>query len=319
MRARFLCAIALFALLFFPLYARAVELTSLEPLITRSTRLMIFSPHPDDETLGAGGLIQKVLRAGGKVKVVFMTNGDGYPEGVEAEDHTVHPTAWDYNKYGQIRRLEALSATTTLGIKTRNVIFLGYPDGGLTALRVKSCVHVDPYRSPFTRKFRPPSFEVVVPRADYCARDLTNEMERVILRFRPTVVATTGPLDQHPDHNSTYFFLEKALDRFSLKYPYLKPIVLTFVIHFNGWPVNQEVSSGNRLDPPQGFPDHGAKWIVLNLTPKEVKVKRRALMKYHSQMLIMNRFLLSFDKSDELFMQDRGPASAAAGFQMSQP
>jgi LmbE family N-acetylglucosaminyl deacetylase len=314
-----LCAISLFALFIFPLYAHAVELASLEPLITRSTRLMIFSPHPDDETLGAGGLIQKVLRAGGKVKVVFMTNGDGYPEGVELQDHTTHPTAWDYNKYGQIRRLEALSALTTLGMKTRNVIFLGYPDGGLTALRVKSCAHVDPYRSPFTQKFRPPAFEVVVPRADYCARDLTNEMERVILRFRPTLVATTGPLDQHPDHNSTYFFLEKALDRFGIKYPYLKPIMLTFVIHFNGWPVNQDTRSGERLDPPDGFPAHGAKWIVLNLSPREVKVKRKALLKYRSQMLLMNRFLLSFAKTDELFMQDRGPAADAAGFQMSRP
>src|SRR5512143_3590489 len=40
-------------------------------------RLMVFAPHPDDETLGAGGLIQRVLATGGKVRVVFVTNGDG--------------------------------------------------------------------------------------------------------------------------------------------------------------------------------------------------------------------------------------------------
>ena len=31
---------------------------------------MVFSPHPDDQTQAAGGLIQQVLRLGGAVKVV---------------------------------------------------------------------------------------------------------------------------------------------------------------------------------------------------------------------------------------------------------
>ena len=41
-----------------PSYARAAEPGALAPLILPGTRLMIFSPHPDDETLGAAGLIQ---------------------------------------------------------------------------------------------------------------------------------------------------------------------------------------------------------------------------------------------------------------------
>lgn len=56
---------------------------AIEPLISKDTRLMVFSPHPDDESLGAAGLIQRVLKTGGSVKVVFMTNGDGFPEAVE--------------------------------------------------------------------------------------------------------------------------------------------------------------------------------------------------------------------------------------------
>jgi LmbE family N-acetylglucosaminyl deacetylase len=62
-----------------PAFALADEPQAIEPLISHKTRLMIFSPHPDDESLGAGGLIQRVLKAGGRVKVVFMTNGDGFP------------------------------------------------------------------------------------------------------------------------------------------------------------------------------------------------------------------------------------------------
>src|SRR5947199_5205110 len=71
-----------------------------------ATRLLVVAPHPDDGTLGAGGLIQRVLRAGGAVKVVFMTSGDGFPEGVSAVRHTPHPTMQDYRAYGRLRQDE---------------------------------------------------------------------------------------------------------------------------------------------------------------------------------------------------------------------
>ena len=165
----------------------------IEPLISHKTRLMIFSPHPDDESLGAGGLIQRVLEAGGRVKVVFMTNGDGFPEGVEKEDRISRPTAKNYTRYGEERRLEALKAFTTLGMKERDVIFLGFPDGGLTYLRLKFRAHPMAYRSPFTRKTRPPAFEIIVPRTDYCGEDLRREIERVISDFRPDLLAEPHP------------------------------------------------------------------------------------------------------------------------------
>jgi hypothetical protein len=79
---------------------QAREPQALEPLLSPKTRLMVLSPHPDDETLGAGGLIQRVISKGGKVKVAFMTNGEGFPEGVEKENHIAHPTAKDYREYG---------------------------------------------------------------------------------------------------------------------------------------------------------------------------------------------------------------------------
>jgi LmbE family N-acetylglucosaminyl deacetylase len=39
--------------------------------------LLVLAPHPDDEVIGAGGTIAKVLRAGGRVHVAI---GNGYPE-----------------------------------------------------------------------------------------------------------------------------------------------------------------------------------------------------------------------------------------------
>ena len=45
-------------------------------VVDRDTRLLVFAPHPDDEVLAAGGLIQQVREAGGIVHVVYVTSGD---------------------------------------------------------------------------------------------------------------------------------------------------------------------------------------------------------------------------------------------------
>ena len=292
-----------FALLM-PAYAEAEELKGIEPLISKETRLMIFSPHPDDESLGTGGLIQRVVEAGGKVKVVFMTDGDGFPEGVEKEDHISNPSAKDYTKYGEERRLEAVKAVTALGLKEHDAIFLGFPDGGLTYLRLKFRSHPLPYRSPFTRKIHPAAFEMIVPRTDYCGKDLRREVERVLTEFRPNLLAVTGPEDEHPDHSSSYYFVKEALSHLAMKHPNIKPRVLTFLIHYGQWPLDQRAGTGLRLYPPNDLKNKGKQWISFMLTPDEVRNKRKAILLYHTQLLVMGRFLLSFSRSNELFRLD---------------
>lgn len=42
----------------------------------KDQKLLIVSPHPDDEVLGCGGLIKRVKDAGGKVYVLFLTVGE---------------------------------------------------------------------------------------------------------------------------------------------------------------------------------------------------------------------------------------------------
>src|SRR3982751_2349275 len=95
------------------------ERPSLPPLsvtLDRSTRLLVVSPHPDDEALGAAGLIQRVRAAGGAVRVLLVTSGDGFPEGIERADGISHPRASDFRSYGQTRERETLAAMALLGL-----------------------------------------------------------------------------------------------------------------------------------------------------------------------------------------------------------
>src|SRR3954454_21894860 len=141
--------------------------------VAAGTRLLVIAPHPDDDVLGAGGLMQKVKAGGGAVRVVYLTDGDGYPEGVKQEDHVEAPTADDYLGYGKQRRREARAALVRLGLGDAFQTFLGFPDGGLCKLtRSYWSERRVAYRSPYTRRDRPPKSEMLVPRTEYRGADL---------------------------------------------------------------------------------------------------------------------------------------------------
>ena len=90
------------------------------PAITESLRssatrrLAVVAPHPDDETLAAGGLIFDLTRAGWHVSVLIVTDGAASHVGVR--------------NLRAIREAECRKAVRTLGL-TEPPTFLGFPDG----------------------------------------------------------------------------------------------------------------------------------------------------------------------------------------------
>lgn len=78
---------------------------------------VVFSPHPDDETLGCGGTIIRKKRAGADVHIVFMTDG--------CQSHRQFISE---SVLKSIRRTEAIAATRVLGVGQDNVTFLEFHD-----------------------------------------------------------------------------------------------------------------------------------------------------------------------------------------------
>lgn len=79
---------------------------------------LILAPHPDDETLGCGGLIRQKRQAGAQVWVVFVSDGR----------HS-HSHLMPALELAERRHQEALAACAVLGVDQEHVIWLGVEDG----------------------------------------------------------------------------------------------------------------------------------------------------------------------------------------------
>jgi LmbE family N-acetylglucosaminyl deacetylase len=269
------------------------------PAISSDTRLLVVAPHPDDEVLGAGGLMRQVHAAGGLVRVVYLTDGDGFPEGVKLEDKNGKTSSKDFRKYGEHRQREARAALRALGLDGDAATFLGFPDQGLCKLiRTYWSERRLPYRSPFTRRDRPPHDEASVADTEYRGEDLTQELAKIIGELRPTLILVPRKEDQHPDHCAAWYFLADALGDVRRVFPEYSPDVLNYIVHYNDWPFEND---GGKMPRPPGLGGGASGWIQMPLTPEDVKTKRAALARYRTQQHAMSWFLESFVRTTEVF------------------
>src|SRR6478672_3902776 len=99
-------------------------------VLSRADRVLVLDPHPDDETLACGALIQRALALGASVSVVVATNGDDKPwpqRLVERRWRLDHGAA---TRWGARRALEARDALRILGVCKDDVHFLDWRDQG---------------------------------------------------------------------------------------------------------------------------------------------------------------------------------------------
>jgi len=96
-------------------------------LVPQGCRAFVLAPHPDDEVLGAGGLIAELIAAGREVHVIAVSDG-----------LASHPgsTRWPVEELGQIRSAETAEALRRLGAEAAHIERLGLPDGALASHQV---------------------------------------------------------------------------------------------------------------------------------------------------------------------------------------
>ncbi len=149
------------------------------PAFEAGHRLLVLAPHPDDETLVTGELLQRARVAGAEVRVVIATDGDDNPWPQRWIERRWHIDASARRRWGKRRREESLRALDVLGVPRAAVHHLGWGDGSLTGRLI----------------------------GDANAED---ELADVIATFAPTHVAVPVLDDRHPDHSALRVLAELA-------------------------------------------------------------------------------------------------------------
>lgn len=267
--------------------------------LSPNDRILVVAPHPDDETIGAAGVIQEALRQNIPVRVMYMTNGDSnslaflyykkYPvlSGKQALD------------LGRLRQQESVEAARLLGLKDDELVFLGYPDYG--TLRIFKN-YWDPsrlYRGTLTNAQHVPYSGTLSPGSGYHALSILEDLKKTLLDLRPTVVFVTHPGDMNEDHQAAYLFLKVAL--WDLKGQLGEVALYTYFIHAVDWPRPVGLFPERRMEylPHLGFREN--QWSHFELTADQIKRKEQTIGSYRTQIPYKPNFLYSFVRVNEPF------------------
>jgi len=250
---------------------------STDNFINSSDRVLIIAPHPDDEAIGAAGVIRYSVEHKIPVKVVIVTDGD-VGDGVATERHN-----------------ESVKAMDLLGLNQSDLIFLGYRDCSLPRLLIENWDSNTPYdKNGVTTNINYPySYQKNVT---YSGTNLEQNLEEIIGDFQPTVILYTDSEDEQIDHWATYAFVEYATAR--INYQGAK---YTYLVHDPpDWPSPRIYQPEDSLNPPRELTLIGYEWITFPLNSDQERLKETAVDTYTSQINSYS-YIQSFIRKNELF------------------
>ena len=234
--------------------------------LPRGKRVILFSPHPDDDVISAGGILRKLHQNENQITVAYQTSGN-----IAVFDHEVRRyldflrrTAADFD-YGngkleplltgvetflagkkpgevdsetvlqlkrRIREMEAVSAIETLGLEARQARFLDLPF----------------YQTGLVRKDPIDAGDVEIVLA-------------LLEEIRPEIALVAGDLS---DPHGTHRMCKEAVDRALERYPGPRPELWLYRGAWEEWPVAEAD-------------------LLIPLSQEELRVKVSAIFKHQSQ------------------------------------
>jgi LmbE family N-acetylglucosaminyl deacetylase len=262
------------------------------PVPGAQDRILVIAPHPDDESLCCAGILQRARAQGSATAVVWITAGDAFTLDAMLIEHTLWPGQAGMRELGRRRLAEAGAAAAELGVPPAQQYVLGYPDRGVEALLTD--YYQRAYRSNYTGLNSVAYPQAQSPNQPYTGSNLARDLEGVIERFAPTLVLAAAPQDRNPDHRAS-----GALTRQLLQQRGQLDRLRYWIVHAPHWPAPRGYAPELSLQPP-GLAAT-LQWESLPLSAAEQAHKLAALRDQRSQMQVMEPFMLSFARANELF------------------
>jgi len=274
------------------------KMPALEPF-KEGERVLILAPHPDDEAIACAGVIQQALRAGAKIRIVYLTNGDHNELAFIVYEKRITVRRGEFVHMGQVRQQESIKAMKSLGLSEDDLVFLGYPDYGTFNIFSQYWQAKKPFRDRLTRISNVPYKDNPSYGAAYCGESILNDLSRQILDYKPDKIFVSHPADVNVDHKSLYLFLQVALSDLEGQIP--KPKIYPYLVHCVGWPQPRHYHPELELYPPNKFIDSEINWARANLSFGELDKKYQSILFYKSQTESSAFYLFSFARENELF------------------
>ncbi|MDP2044384.1 MAG: PIG-L family deacetylase [Candidatus Omnitrophota bacterium] len=281
-----------------PDLARWPVMPNLE-LFKKGERVLILAPHPDDEVIACAGVIQQALKAGAKVKIIYLTNGDHNELAFIVYEKRITIRRGEFVHMGQVRQKEAVKAMKFLGLSENDLVFLGYPDFGTFTIFSQYWQSKKPFRDLLTRISSVPYKDNPSYGAPYQGESILNDLVKQIQYYKPDKIFVSHPADVNVDHKSLYLFLQIALSDLEGQIP--KPKVYAYLVHCVGWPKPRHYHPELELYPPDKFRTSRINWVRSDLSFGELDKKYQATLFYKSQTQSSAFYLFSFARENELF------------------
>lgn len=175
---------------------------------------MVIVPHEDDELNLAGGVIYSAAQSGMTVYCVFATNGN-----------------WFYPP--ELRIQEAIASLRNLGVSEKNIVFLGYSDGGshgehnLYTHRKNETIGLNQQQTMTCGMETHPEFaKMAYGRHQICSwKNFLDDLYNVILMYRPDTIIATD-LDHHPDHRMCSIAFDIVINKILHEKRAYQPMIL---------------------------------------------------------------------------------------------
>jgi len=291
------CGLILISLMACACLATTNQLSAKPITLHPSDRVLVLAPHPDDEVLGCGGIIQRCMALNIPVQVVYFTYGDNNEWSflIYRKHAVLAPGA--VKIMGQIRHDEAVASAAAMGLGTNQLTFLGYPDFGTLHIWINHWGDAPPAVGMMTHATSVPYANALRPGAPYRGQEIVRDLTTVFRSFKPTKIFVSHPADFNVDHRALYCFTQLTLWNLENE---MRPEVIPYLVHFPHWPEPRGEQSGLPLKPPDFFQNDIA-WREFELSHDLIAGKEKALRAHQSQFEYASRYLESFMRTNELF------------------
>lgn len=195
--------------------------------------IVLFAPHQDDEILSSCLYLREIKRQGGKVSIIFVTNGD-----------------YSGQEGAKVRAKESILALSLLDIEEDDIYFMGYADTGyrlessfLFKLYMDSSDSIN--ATQYSEKTYHPLGAATVhhlffgKEASYCRKNFIIDIEEILNYLQPDIIIIPSIYDLHYDHKALGYFFNDILNIRKKTF-----LVYSFLIHSGNdmiWPDRHNV------------------------------------------------------------------------------